>query len=76
MDLPASAYPRCLACDRPITRPDGPLVLTEVVGYTRPRSQGGANHIIGRRATGRFLCEACSLRVPDPKLSPDQLELT
>jgi len=38
-------------------------MLYEVVGFTRPCSQGGANHIIARRETGRVVCARCAPRV-------------
>ena len=60
-DLPASAFPRCLVCGEPV-QPNS-RTLAEVVGYTRPRSAGGANHIIGRRETGRVVCERCAIGV-------------
>lgn len=60
-EVPESAYPRCLHCGGPV-RP-GSRVLAEVVGYTRPRAAGGANHIIARRETGRLVCEDCSPKV-------------
>lgn len=59
--LPSSAYARCASCGEPVK--PSPLVLHEVVGYTRPRSDGGANHIIARRETGRLVCADCSLSV-------------
>jgi hypothetical protein len=66
-ELPESAYPRCLVCGE-AARPS-PRVLHEVVGYTRPRSAGGANHIIARRETGRVVCAVCAewvqARVPE-----------
>lgn len=57
-DLPTSAYKRCLVCGEPVV--PSARVLHEVVGYTRPRSAGGANHIIARRETGRVVCAKCS----------------
>ena len=60
-DLPASAYKRCLVCGEPV-RPTS-RTLTEIVGYTRPRSAGGANHVIARRETGRVVCDVCAERV-------------
>lgn len=63
--LPESALPRCLVCGS-VFDPIGPAssrVLREVVGYTRPRDQGGANHIIARRETGRLVGPCCAERV-------------
>jgi len=57
-ELPESAYPRCLRCGEP-TRPSS-LVLHEVVGFTRPRGGGGANHIVARTETGRVVCANCA----------------
>jgi hypothetical protein len=31
----------------------------EVVGWERLRDQGGQNHVVGRRETGRRACEVC-----------------
>lgn len=60
-ELPASAFSPCLRCGGPVT--DSPLVLREVVGFIRDRSQGGPNHIIARSETGRLVCAACSMKV-------------
>jgi hypothetical protein len=57
-ELPDSAYPPCLICSKPV-RP-GTRVLHEVLGFTRHRHGGGANHIIGRRETGRVVCDDCA----------------
>jgi hypothetical protein len=57
-ELPDSAYPRCLQCGGP-AKPS-PRLLHEIVGYTRPRNAGGANHIIARRETGRVVCARCA----------------
>ena len=62
-ELPASAFPVCMFCGALVTRPGSPLVLHEVTGFTRPRSAGGANHIIARKETGRVVCDRCALRV-------------
>lgn len=56
--LPSSAYPACLACSGPVV--PSVRVLHEVVGYTRSRSQGGTNHLIARRETGRLICDRCA----------------
>ena len=61
--LPRSAYPPCMFCRAPIERPGSSLVLHEVTGFTKPRSAGGANHIIGRTETGRLVCANCAGRV-------------
>jgi hypothetical protein len=50
----------CLRCKKPI-RHDDRNVLREVTGFTRPRDQGGANHIIARHETGRLVCGECAI---------------
>jgi hypothetical protein len=42
--------------------PDREDVAREVVGYHRPREQGGQNHVLFRRETGRFMCATCVAR--------------
>ena len=71
--LPDSALPRCLVCGEIVRNPDSPRVLHEIRGFTRPRSQGGANHIIARHETGRVVGDCCAGRVqagasPQPTL--------
>jgi hypothetical protein len=61
--LPDSAYPTCIGCGAAIREPDSRLVLHEVIGYTRSREAGGANHIVARRETGRLVCADCGLTV-------------
>jgi hypothetical protein len=60
-ELPASAYKNCMICGSLVT--PSTRTLREVVGFTSFRSGGGANHIIGRRETGREVCIDCSERV-------------
>lgn len=60
--LPESALQRCLVCGEPID-PFGARVLREVVGFTRSRHAGGANHIVARRETGRLVGSCCAERV-------------
>ena len=43
---------RCILCKRTIPR----IGLYEVTGYEELRSQGGANKIVGRRRTGKYVC--------------------
>jgi len=62
MSLPRSAYEDCLRCGGPVA-PGDPRALTEVTGYTRPRGAGGANHVIDRRETGRYVCPRCAVAV-------------
>lgn len=53
---------RCCECNA-TTDPTARNVLHEVVGWDRPREQGGQNHVIQRRPTGRIMCADCALRV-------------
>lgn len=39
-----------------------PTVLREVTGWSRPREQGGQNHVLFRVETGRFMCGVCAKR--------------
>ncbi len=59
--LPDTAYPRCAICGEPIK--SGSL-LYEITGYERDRSQGGTNHVIARRRTGRVVgtCHAYAVQ--------------
>jgi len=59
VELPESALPRCAACGQPIDR----VVLFEITGYERDREQGGTNHVVARRRTGRVVGECCARRV-------------
>jgi hypothetical protein len=61
-EIPATALPRCLE-NGEVVDPDSPLVLREVVGFARLRAQGGQNHVLFRRETGRFLCPRCAERL-------------
>lgn len=54
--------PVCCECGARVN-PDARNVLHEVVGWDRPREQGGQNHVLRRRTTGRIMCSDCSLRV-------------
>lgn len=60
-DLPVSAFPRCVECGSPVRSTT--RVLHEIVGYERDRSQGGTNHVIARRRTGRIVGPCCAERV-------------
>lgn len=60
MSLPDSAFPKCVGCGEVIRDPDSRLVLHEVIGYTRTREAGGANHVVARRETGRLICAECA----------------
>jgi hypothetical protein len=57
--LPESALPRCCECERPLER----VALYEIVGFERDRAQGGTNHVVARRRTGRVVGSCCVLRV-------------
>lgn len=59
--IPESAWPRCLECGEPV-RPGG-RVLHEVTGFEAERTQGGTNHVIARRRTGRVVGGCCAERV-------------
>lgn len=61
---------RCNGCQRPV-KPDDPNMLREITGWSRPREQGGQNHVIDRRETGGLLCGACGLRLQHG-LAPQQ----
>jgi transcription elongation factor Elf1 len=52
----------CAECDERIDVRD-PNVLREVTGWSRHRDQGGQNHVIARRETGRLMCGACAARL-------------
>lgn len=58
---------RCASCYAPIdpNKPAGRLMAREVIGYALPRLQGGTNHVLDRRETGRILCPNCTRRVLD-----------
>lgn len=49
----------CAACDQQITFADRG-VLHEVTGWSKPRTEGGTNHVIGRHETGRMICGRCA----------------
>ena len=51
-------------CDFCLTEPADPE-YREIVGFTRARSQGGANRIIARKETGRIPCRSCVVRLRD-----------
>ena len=64
---------RCQSCRNPV-KPDDPNVLREITGWSKPREQGGQNHVIDRRETGALLCGTCALRLQHG-LSPQQESL-
>lgn len=57
-------WPTCCVegCGRPIA-PHDSRQLFEIVGYERERRQGGTNHVVARRRTGRVVCSFCAERV-------------
>lgn len=60
-DLPDSAFPACVECGKPVR--SMARALHEIVGYERARSQGGTNHVVARRRTGRIVGPCCAERV-------------
>jgi len=50
---------KCAACSEQITFADRG-VLHEVTGWSKPRAEGGTNHVIGRQETGRMVCGRCA----------------
>jgi hypothetical protein len=59
MELRESALPRCAICECPTQY----VALFEIVGFERERSQGGTNHVVARRRTGRIVGSCCARRV-------------
>lgn len=60
---------RCESCKRRV-QPDDGNALHEVIGWSKPRTQGGQNHVIDRAETGRVMCGECGIRLLsglDPK---------
>ena len=60
-EIPLSAYPSCVDCTLPVDVAST-LSLREVIGFAKPRDQGGQNHVLYRRETGRWLCANCAAR--------------
>lgn len=52
---------KCLNCPNRVD-PTSREVMHEVIGFTQPRKQGGANHVAFRKETGRYLCPECVVR--------------
>lgn len=63
---------RCAICNGPMTPNELRQAATETIGWTIPRDQGGANHIIGRRTTGKVAHVACAKLGTGPAASPTQ----
>lgn len=61
IELPGNAYPHCLVCGEPVQTTS--RALHEITGYEREREQGGTNHVIARKRTGRIVGVCCAQRV-------------
>jgi hypothetical protein len=61
-EIPSTAWATCHLCGEPVDLRD-PLLLRQVTGYDRHREQGGQNHVRHRRATGRYLCGKCDVKL-------------
>jgi len=48
----------CAECGRP-TSVLARSTAYEVVGFERSRGQGGTNHVLFRKRTGRVMCAGC-----------------
>ena len=46
----------------------------EVIGYEVPREQGGTNHLLGRKRTGKMICPGCLTKLKYG-ITEDQLTL-
>lgn len=62
---------RCHLCGNAIERPH--MAYVEITGYTRHRSDGGANHVHLKRETGSIACTDC---IEKKKLGVDENQLT
>lgn len=62
-EVPESAFPRCLVCDTPVHHLNG--ALFEIAGFEKERGQGGTNHVIARKRTGKLVGPCCARRVQD-----------
>lgn len=52
----------CCECGATISGSDR-NVLREIAGWSALREQGGQNHVIGRKVTGRLMCGECAVRM-------------
>ena len=52
---------RCEDCGEPV-RPDGLGTFRQVTGWEKVRGKGGANQIVLRKETGKYLCGGCGER--------------
>ena len=48
----------CTKCGKQITTTKG--CAYETVGWVIPRTQGGTNHLLERKTTGRMMCPSCT----------------
>ena len=53
---------RCSECGDRVD-PSARNVLHQVIGWYRPRDQGGQNYVIRRQPTGLLMCAGCGMRV-------------
>lgn len=74
MELPESALPRCIICEKPIDRLRTG-VLHEITGFERDRSAGGTNHVVGRERTGRVVGLCCAYKVQSGRIEQVTLEV-
>lgn len=51
---------KCAACGERVD-PNASQTLREVIGWDRPRGQGGQNHVLFREETGRLMCGSCAV---------------
>lgn len=66
-----AAPPECAVCHTPINV-HGPGVVFQVTGWEQPRSQGGANKIVGRNRTGYAAHAACVKEPGQTRLGLEQ----
>lgn len=52
-------FPICIVCEQPVIVTDPRGWLRSIAGWEEPRSGGGANKIIERELTGRFVHARC-----------------
>ena len=57
--LPYEALPQCVSCGGRVEH----VELYEIVGFEHERAQGGTNHVIARKRTGRVVGDCCAHRV-------------
>lgn len=64
---------RCAKCNSTIKTTKG--CAYENIGWVLPRAQGGTNHLLKRKSTGRLMCPHCTVELRYG-VTPDQLTLT